>query len=487
MPQADPIQRPSNAVRIAPWRGPLSFSVLAVTAALLLLLQLTYLSLIVGGFAWLCWRGASIANSIVAPHPSPGQITLEVVKFILLSITWVFMLRPLRPRPKQPQVAIQVTAATQPQLFELIDTLCWHLRASVPTQVWLDSNISARSSMQGGLSGILTGQTTLHLGLPAISVITSRDLAGLLAHELSYNVAGLSTLFIHAVRETNAWFFRASMEFDAWEMHMRDDVPRKDASHNILLIALGAWGWIAKIPFIILALTARLASLPAYFVLRRQARKCAANLIGAPTMSRMWRKLSLLRDAWVAVMQEVRRGVIQHRIPENLSLLMARHVAQAAKDRASLRAEAGEFANSAGGTAAPAPKGASIVAHLSPAQPAAALMRGFVDLSRQITNFYYQHELALNLHEYRMVGDEEVIHENRQEEEALHAIRRYFGGLAHPERALCGLGSTPVSSTSRADLQREILRVNVMRLSCGGHSSKSPCRLGTRPGSGGEI
>jgi hypothetical protein len=86
-------------------------------------------------------------------------------------------------------------------------------------------------------------------------------------------------------------------------------------------------------------------------------------------------------------------------------------------------------------------------------------MRQFVDLSRQVTYFYYQHDLGLNLHEHRMVADEEVIHQNRREEEALLVIRRYFGGLAHPERAMCGLGSTPASATARSELQREILRV----------------------------
>jgi hypothetical protein len=44
--------------------------------------------------------------------------------------------------------------------------------------------------------GILTGQTMLHLGLPVISVITARELSGLLAHELSHNAGGLSTIFM---------------------------------------------------------------------------------------------------------------------------------------------------------------------------------------------------------------------------------------------------------------------------------------------------
>jgi hypothetical protein len=454
MPQQLP-----KPVRIAPWRGPLQFGLLAVTALLSLALQLSYVLLVVGLFGWMCWQVYQITGQMARVGVFQWRVIPELLKFLFLGVSWVFMLRPLRPRPKTAKVALQITAATQPQLFELIHTLCWHLRASPPTQVWLDTTISVRSSMFGGLVGILTGQTTLHLGLPVISVITARELAGLLAHELSHNAGGLSTIFIHAVREMNAWFFHAVMERDPWELRMRD-APRKESkTHMIARKVLRAWMWVAKIPFMLFAIASRLVSTATLWIIRRMAEKCGANVIGTAANARMWRKLDLLGDAWQSACQEIRRGVLQHRLPENLSLLMARHVAKTAKERNAARAEAGLKSETEHEKDAKPAKGAALVEHLSPAQPAAAVMRQFVDLSRQVTYFYYQHDLGFNLHEHRMVADEEVIHQNRREEESLLVIRRYFGGLAHPERAMCGLGSTPSTSTARVELQREILRV----------------------------
>lgn len=456
MPPSDTAQPLPRPVRIAPWRGPLSFVLLACTALFSLALQLSYILLVTGLFAWLCRQMYMITGSMAVSGVLQWQRVPELLKFAFLAATWVLMLRPLRPRPKQTKVALQVTAATQPQLFELIDLLCWHLRARRPAQVWLDTSISVRSTMFGGLTGILTGHSVLHIGLPVISVITARELGGLLARELSHNAGGVSTVFIHTVREMNAWFFRAAMERDEWEMHMRS-VPRKESdSHRLMRLFVWAWIWAAKIPFVGFALTLRLVSTGTLWLIRRLADRCGANVIGVEACDRMRRKLDLLDDGWKAAMQEIRRGTLQHRLPENLSLLMARHVAKTAKDRASLRAEG---AHAGGPGKATPPKGGALVDYLSPSQPAASVMRGFVDLSRQVTYFYYQHELGLNLHEHRMVADEEVIHQNRREEEALLVIRRYFGGLAHPERTLCGLGSTPSASTARIDLQREILRV----------------------------
>jgi len=371
----------------------------------------------------------------------------------------VLMLRPLRPRPKHAKVAIQITAATQPQLFELIHMLCWHLRAVPPAQVWLDTTISVRSSMFGGLYGILTGQTMLHVGLPVVSVITARELAGLLAHELSHNAGGIGTIFVHAVREMNAWFFRAVMERDEWEMKMREAPKKESEWRKMGRKIMRGWIWAAKIPFMVFALASRMTSAVTLWLITRSAERTGANVIGREMYERMRRKLSLLGSAWKSAEQEIQRGVIQHRLPENLSLLMARHVAAEAKTKASARAEAGELEKEEPKADGSRPRGEAIVAYLSHLQPAASVMRQFVDLSRQVTYFYYQHDLGLNLHEHRMVADEEVIHQNRREEEALLVIRRYFGGLAHPERAMCGLGSTPAGATSRAELQRTIQHV----------------------------
>jgi len=87
------------------------------------------------------------------------------------------------------------------------------------------------------------------------------------------------------------------------------------------------------------------------------------------------------------------------------------------------------------------------------------LLRGFVDLSRQLTSFYYQHDLGIQIHEHRLVAEEEVIHQNRREDESLVIIRRYFSGLAHPERAMCGHAPTHAFSPGRERLENEIRRV----------------------------
>ena len=461
MPEApSPEPLPERPVRIAPWRGPLHFGLLVLSSVISLALYLSYVLLVVGLLLWMGGQLWRTTGGMAWSGMLQWRMIPELLKFIIMGVTWVFMLRPLRPRPKHSKMAVQVSPATQPQLYELIYQLCWHLRAPAPVQVWLDTSTSVRCSMHGGLAGILTGETVLHISLPVVSVITARELGGLLALELSHNVTGACTLFVHATREMNAWFLNAALEpaapVEPEQMRPQRESGLLQAGRKVLR----GWIWVARIPLIFLALAARLTCLPALWLNRRSAVRCASNVLGHEGCERMQRKLELLDEAWKAAQEEVQRGIIQHRLPENLSQLMARHVAAVAKAHASARAEA---AGESGQGSAPmqeeeTARGESIVANLPRQQPAATVLRQFVDLSRQVSYFYYQHGLGLNLHEHRMLADEEVIHQNRQEEEAMLVIRRYFGGLAHPERAMCGLGSTPAGAAALADLQRDILR-----------------------------
>lgn len=451
-------QPPDKPVRIAPWRGPLQFGLLVVSSACTLALQLCYLLLVAGLLLWLGSEIWQLTGHNKMAELLQWRMVPEVLKFLFMGVTWVLMLRPLLPPPKRAPVAVQVSPATQPQLFELIHLLSWHLRAQPPAQVWLDTTVSVRSSMLGGLSGILSGQTVLHIGLPVVSVITSREFGGLLAQELSQNAGGLGTPFVHAVRELNAWFFRAALERNPWEVLVHVTPPREPEWHHLGRKFMRAWMWAARIPFIIFAVAARLLSAVTLWSIRRSVERCGVNVLGTAVQRRMQHKLSMLRDSWEVAQKEIQSGIIQHHLPENLSLLMARHVAAEARERASARAEAvraGAVPQADDSTG----MGEVVVAHLSHSQPAASMLRQFVDLSRQVTCFYYQHGLGLNLHEHRMVADQEAIHQNRSEEEALLVIRRYFGGLAHPERAMCGLGSTPTSATALSELKREILQV----------------------------
>lgn len=437
-------------VRLVPWRGPMHFLLLLVTSSLTLLLPVLYILCLGSAALGLVWVGHDWIHHLAY---APELFWWDGLPFTYLSagiVTWIFMLRPLLPTASKHGVALQITPASQPAIFELLDELSWHLKLNPVEEIWLDTTASIRTSVKGGVNGIGQGEIVVNIGLPVVSVISARELAALLVRELAMNAGGIGTTFSHVVRELNAWFYRALHERDPWELDLTHAGDKETRIQKFIRITTWLWMGVAKVPFAVFFLAAKVISAAALMRLENGADKAAKNLIGLEAWENLQKKLGLLDQAWEASKVEVRRGMIQHRLPENLSLLLARHVARAARDL-----KAGPAVSQRTEKA----PGEPIIAYLPIESPAASQFRSFVDLSRQVTFFYYQHELGISLHEHKMVAEEEVIHQNRREDESLIIIRRYFGGLAHPERAMCGLGATHAVSPGRLQLQDEILRV----------------------------
>ncbi|MCW0217881.1 MAG: hypothetical protein OJI67_06120 [Prosthecobacter sp.] len=447
--------KPKKRVRLTPWRGPVHFLLLLVTSSLTLLLPLAYVLLVVVLGFYVGWLGFEWVTMLAFAESWAWQDALPIAYIAAGAVTWIFMLRPLMPHPRSIHVALQITPASQPRLFEIVDEICWHLRLDPPQEIWLDTTIGIRSSVRDGMIGVAGGELILHIGLPIVSVVSAREFGALLVRELAMNAGGLGTTFSHLVRELNTWFYRALHERDPWELELRTSRPKETASQRWVRIATCLWMGVAKIPFGLFVIGARLISATALIRLGHGADRAGMKVLGKDAWKALQQKMELLQGAWDASKVEIQRGMTQQRLPENLALLLARHVARASKQKTETQAAVHPGNSHSNKQAA----GAGIFEELPADAPAAALIRGFVDLSRQVTCFYYQHELGIGLHQTRLVADEEVIHQNRREDESLVIIRRYFGGLAHPERAMCGLGSTHHVSPGRMQLQDEILRV----------------------------
>jgi len=439
-------------VRLVPWRGPVHFGLLMITSAVSLMLPLLYIGALLAFAAYLGWTGWHWTHHLAFAAKLKWEDALPLGFLAGGIVTWIFMLRPLLPQRRKAGVALLITPASQPGIYELVDELCWHLKLDPVEEIWLDTTVSIRTSVKDGVIGVSSGQMILNIGLPVVSVTSAREFAALLVRELAMNTGGIGTTFSHVVRELNTWFYRALLERDPWEMDLRQ--PREKETRFQKFIRSVTWLWmtVAKVLFAVFFVIARVVNAAALMRLESGAVAAARNLIGREAWELLETKMTLLDKAWDNSSKEIRRGMGTSRLPENLSLLLARHVARAAREL-NAGAPPAHTANRK------PPPGAEVIAELAADAPAAAQFRSFVDLSRQVTFFYYQHELGLSLHDHRLVAEEEVIHQNRREDESLVVIRRYFGGLAHPERAMCGLGATHSVSPGRTYLQDEILRV----------------------------
>lgn len=442
---------PAKRVRLMPWQGPLHVLLLFVTSTLTLLLPLAYVLGVMALGGYVSWAGVEWVRTLIKIKHWVWQDFLPLSYLAAGIVTWIFTLRPLLARPKSVTIALQATPTSQKRLFELVDKICWHLHLDPPQEVWLDTTLGIRSSVKNGVLGSAGRELILNIGLPTVSVVSAHQFAALLVRELAMNAGGLGSTFSHLVRELNVWFYRALYERDPWELELRAKRDRETLFQGVIRNITWLWMNVAKLPFAILVVFARIIGAAALTRMESTATAATIKVIGKESWQDLLSKMELLQTAWVESRHEIQRGIARQRLPENLPLLLARHVNSRLRPKA----------KSSSPEIPPEATAASLIADLSAESPGASLIRGFVEVSRQVTCFYYQHELGIGLHENNLVAEEEVLHQNRREDKSLSTLKRYFGGLAHPERAMCGhgLGAKPAFSPNAEHLRNEILKI----------------------------
>lgn len=445
-----PDKRPKRG-RLAPRRGPVHLLVLSVTVIVMTILPISYVLVVQGIGVFLGWSSFMTVKSLLAADGFPLRQCCQLICLLMGGAGWVSMVRPLLPAERRHTAAMQVTKNTQPSLFALVQTLCRHLGVRMPAEIWFDSKGSVRVHLRDGMRGMMGGDLVMTIGMPMAAVLSSRELAAALAQELGPCADGPGRTLTHVVREMNAWFYRALYHRDSWEDALAATTEKDESAiMRFGIKAAGAFVWVSQRPFWLMMCVARWTSLLPMHMVEKRALVCAERLIGLDGSALLQHKHRVLAKAMKNARADIDEGVKHRRLPENFTLLVTRIFSQlidAAPPPAPKKAK-GEAKN---------PPAAHLIDQLPSNAEAAALFRQFVALARQISYFYYQHELGIAIHQHRMVAHDETLYQKRHQHEALGVIRRYFGGLMHPERALCGLALTGVS-TDTGDLAQEVIK-----------------------------
>lgn len=166
-------------------------------------------------------------------------------------------------------------------------------------------------------------------------------------------------------------------------------------------------------------------------------------------LQRKWRALARARAEW---MDEVREGRDLGALPDNLARRLAREAMRWMGE------EACEVRMSHS-----MPKSSGIgmcLADIPEGSNSEGLLRDFEMLCRQATRQFYRAELGDRLAACRFVAEIGEQHPGQGGADEV-ALERYFGGLAHPERAIFGLAKTSAVPVERARLVAEIERVRL--------------------------
>ena len=213
-----------NGTITRPKTGVLYRGCLFLVAGAMLVLPLIYLAML-GVLAWAVYYHAV---HDWAPIMHFGDFTgggrVMIVKFLIYFIplfagvvVLFFMFKPLlarRPKRAQP---LAMNPADNPLLYAFIAKICDVVGAPAPRRIDMDCQLNASAGFRRGFRSMTGNDLVLTIGLPLAANLSTREFAGVIAHEFGHFTQGAGMRLSYVIRSINFWFARVAFQRDAWD------------------------------------------------------------------------------------------------------------------------------------------------------------------------------------------------------------------------------------------------------------------------------
>jgi Zn-dependent protease with chaperone function len=302
---------------------------LAAVLVLLVLLPLIYLALM-AGVAWLTWLHATQNVTILSGRGGRGRLLVYVAPLAAGVLMLLFMIKPILARRDHAGKPIVLKPDQEPMLFAFIARICNILKAPVPSEVAIDCQVNASASFRRGLESFGSNDLTLTIGLPLAAGLNSRELAGVLAHELGHFAQGAGMRATYLIRTINGMFARIVYERDEWDVWLQQ---AKNVDFRLTLVIWFAQAGIGLNRLILKGLM-MLGHACSCFMLRQMeydADRYEIELAGTDTFISTSEKMPLLSVALMNAFDDAQNALRTKKVPDDLTALMTHHDALLSK------------------------------------------------------------------------------------------------------------------------------------------------------------
>src|SRR6185436_11492365 len=103
-----------------------------------------------------------------------------------------------------------------------ISKICDTIGAPAPKRIDLDCQLNAAAGFRRGFWSMLSNDLVLVIGLPLAGTLSTREFAGVIAHEFGHFTQGAGLRLSYLIRSVNGWFARVAYERDAWDVALEE-------------------------------------------------------------------------------------------------------------------------------------------------------------------------------------------------------------------------------------------------------------------------
>lgn len=183
-----------------------------------LIAPLLYLGLVAVGTIGLIWHLALLPGLLAETGSLAGKLLTGVIPAVA-GVFLLFLARPLFIRYSS-SPSLPLDRKKHARFFDLVDALCQRMGLPPVQEIRVDNRVSASLRPGEGLRGLRREELTLTVGMPLFAGLDTRQMIGVLGHELGHFAHPTAMFANYLVRTVNTWLACRALEEDSWDVRI---------------------------------------------------------------------------------------------------------------------------------------------------------------------------------------------------------------------------------------------------------------------------
>lgn len=438
-PSVSPLDKFSG--HIEPTRVPLLYQFgLGVVALAMVLLPVIYMALITA-VGWLVWW--HLENDLgIFEHVSGRAALIAMVIYIAPAVAGVifvlFLVKPLFSRSKERQKLFTLKEQDEPLLFAFVAKICQLVGAPRPREIRLDMQVNASAGFRRGWLSFFGSDLVLVVGLPLAAGMTTRQLAGVLAHEFGHFSQGAGMRLSYIIRSVNAWFARVVYERDSWDEKLEAWSQSEDWWVKAIFMLAKGGVWVGRKVLWCLMHTGHAISCFMARQMEFDADSYEAKMAGSTEFARTAERLRALSVGHAMAMNDAYQTYQSKELPDDFSeLVVWREKNMPEATRQELQKQTREAKTSWNDThpadtdrikAALSWNAPGVFQHET---PATELFADFTATSQELTRHYFEHVLDVPAGKVQFRSTSRIMEDRESADASDKNLEAFYGKNFH--------------------------------------------------------
>ena len=427
--------------RIEPTRVPLLYQFgLGFVALAMVLLPVIYIALIIA-VGWLVWW--HVQNDIgIFTHARWRAALIALVIYLAPAVAGgifiLFLVKPLFSRSKDRPQVFKLAAADEPLLFEFVAKICELVGAPKPREIRLDTQVNASAGFRRGWLSFFGSDLVLVIGLPLAAGMTTRQLAGVLAHEFGHFAQGAGMRLSYIIRSVNAWFSRVVFERDHWDEKLEAWSQSEEWWMKVIFMLAKGAVWVGRKVLWCLMHVGHAISCFMSRQMEFDADSYEAKLAGSEEFARTAARLRFLNLGHAMAMNDAYQTYQSKELPDDFPALVAwREKNLPVKTREEFEKQSAEAKTSWNDThPADADRVKAALALHAPGvfqqeTPAAELFADFSATCLKVTRHYFEHILEVPADKVQFRSATRMVEDRQSADASNKNLETFYGDNFH--------------------------------------------------------